>query len=39
MDRAIDQLHRETAKLGRKNQDLRSEGANHRDHEHEQDYE
>jgi len=35
MDRAIDQLHHETAKLGRKNQDLRSDGANDGDHEHE----
>ena len=35
MDRAIDQVHRETGKLGRKNQDLRSDGANDRDREHE----
>jgi hypothetical protein len=33
MDRAIDQVHRETGKLRRKNQDLRSARANDHDHE------
>ena len=35
MDRAIDQVHRETGKLGRKNQELRSDGTSEHEHEHE----
>ena len=33
MDRAIDQVHRETGKLGRKNQELRSDGTSEHEHE------
>jgi hypothetical protein len=39
MDRAIDQVHRETGKLRRKNQDLRSARANDHEHEHEHEHE
>jgi hypothetical protein len=39
MDRAIDQVHRETGKLRRKNQDLRSARANDHDHDHEHEHE